>query len=539
MTGFGTTARTSSHPTTVSMGAFDGTLSLSEGGIYTDNGATLAARTVHGVEVEADNYDAWVAAGQAYAYVLGSIVQLTDDDTHSYIAANVNGGRISIIRDDNVRISTPTAGSFPELAAGTDTIEYSDLYGQSVAAGNASGSVLSNSPFSNRYLMYAAGQRAFGQALGHSQERTRPQQFVYDAIHDFAFGYEQSVDNAAETSNSGFAHGVLSRPDLPSSVSLLTTCSAVGSANQEMLWKAATELTDVKNTIGEPWRNLETKFQRAALFWRLQGKHFVAGPLRHNQGEGNINRSKANHLAGLAQFRDDWQALAKSMNSLRSTGGFVGKAPFIVTQTCSGARYGFIASEVPWAQLQINVDDPTSALCCGPTYDQVYAADGVHLLALGQEMQGARQAVAYNAWLRGEYWHPLAVRKDAGFEPVRVGSTVTLRLYNHFSLPLIFDTTTITGLGANQGFTWHDNGDGNTVSVTNAVITNNTTITLTLSDVPTGTGGSIDIAMNAASGADSGPSSGNRSTLRTNGSGITTRSGRAVEHFICIDRVTL
>lgn len=515
--------------------------------------ATLIDRDMFGVTGEASMFDAWVNGGQVYAGIAGGYVQMTADLTTTYVKASVQGGLFSCVRADNARFSTPLAGSYPALDAATTTIEYSDMYGQSVAAGNASGAVVNGTASGVRHLMFGAGQRAYGNFLAHSQERTNPQQPVYDAIHDFVYAFEQLVDGAGETANFGYGYGLLNSAGVAAilaSTTLLTTCSAVGSANQEMLWKNATENTDKDNpypinTIGDPWANLESRFRRAVMFWRLQGFTFIAGPLRHNQGEGNINRTKANHLAGLVKFRDDWQALAQTWNALRTSGGFPGKAPFMVAQTCSGTMYSngvggyYIKSEVPWAQLQINLDDPTTALCVGPTYDQVYAPDGVHLQSLGQEMQGARQAVAYGEWLKGNQWHPLAVRKDAGFAPVRVGTTVTLRIWNHFNLALTFDTTTVTGLGASQGFQWFDNGDGNAVTVTNATIVNNTTVELTLSAVPTGTGGAIDVAMTGTGGASAGPTTGNRSTLRTNGSGVTTRGGRAVEHFICIDRVTV
>lgn len=212
-----------------------------------------------------------------------------------------------------------------------------------------------------------------------------------------------------------------------------------------------------------------------------------------------------------------------------SDGGRAAIAPLITAQTCSGNKYGYIKSEVPWAQLQINLDDPTRALCLGPTYDGPYAADGVHLSSEGQEKQGARAAVALNAWLRGELYKPLHATAA-----VRTSATVRLTLYNHFALPLVLDTVSITGLGPDHGFTWEDAGDGNTVTVTAVTIINATTVDLTLSAIPTGSNARILIAMNGTSGAAAGPATGNRASLRTSGSGITTRGGTAVEHYICI-----
>ena len=528
--------------------------SLSRWGGHVDaQGTPIAVCDQRGVDLVASSFRAWVANGQAFIHVLGATTQVTGGTEYAYVHAEVRGGEFVLIRGDNAIWATPISGGRPALDASVTTDIYSDTYGQSNAAANSSGDVIHAKPFLARYLMFNGGQRAYGTALGHSQERTFPQIPINDAIQDYALGCEQLVYAAGETSNSGFAYGVLNRTDLPGTAALITTCSAVGSANMSMLRPDATAAPSEINLPGQPWRNLEERFRRARMLSPFQGRQFYAGPLRWNQGEGDIANLKASHYALLGAIRGGWQALAQRFNALWPTtglGGFAGKAPLIVAQTCSGNRYvingiDYVRSQVPWAQLQINLDDPTTALCLGPTYDQPYAGDGVHLLSAGQEMQGARQAAAWNAWLRGERWMPLHVRKDAGFAPTRSGRTVTLNIYNHFGLPLVFDTTTITGLGPDQGFRWGDDGNGNAVTVTaaaiGATVGQNTPVTLTLSADPTGTGPAIEIGMTGTPGASAGPATGNRATLRTTGSGIFTDSvfaaPRAVEHFVCIDRV--
>lgn len=500
-------------------------------------GQAVTGRDADSVDFEARNYAAWVNGGEVYASVMGNVRQLTADPANGHLQASIRGGLLDIIKTDNTRIITTLAGSYPSVD-GLSAVEYVDIYGQSNAAGSASGAPANDASFNDRFLTFSTGLRTFGNALGHSQERQQMQATVEDATRDFRLGYEETTGDAGETAASGFAHRLLATSDFSVNAALLATCSAVGSASTAMLKKSATENSDDLglNPIGRPWVNLEAKFRRAALFWRLQNKDFIQGPLLWNQGEGNINNSKASYLAELVEIRDDWIALGTYWNALRPATypGHTGKSPLIVTQTCSGAHYGYPSSEVPWAQLQINVNDPTTALCAGPVYDQAYAADGVHLLSAGQEMQGARMAVAFQAWLREESYRPLHVSAA-----VRSGATVTLTVYNHFDLSLIFDTTTITGLGASQGFSWHDNGDGNAVSVSSVSITNSTTISITLSGTPTGTGGQIGIANNGSSLGSAGPTTGNRCSVRTNGSGVTSKDGRAVEHFLCIDRVAV
>lgn len=515
---------------------FRAVMSRAAFGLYAASGLPLIERDCFGADIEASDFDAWVNAGQVYVSARGVVQQMTAGTTYSYVKAEVRGGLLKLVRSDNVRILSPLAGASPALS-GIHTIEYHDTFGQSNAAANASLTPVNATAFSDRAMMFGGGQRAYGNVLGHSQERTRPQRPVYDAIHDFVPGYEQYVDGAGETMNSGFAYGLLNGGGFNAAHAVVTTCSAVGSANLAMLYRAATANTDPKNIIGDPWANLEAKMWRAAMYWRMRGLRFIAGSLGWNQGEGDYAATKAAYLAGLQQIRSDWQGLAESLNAFRAAGdgGHLGKSPLITAQMCNGNHYGAVESQVPWAQLQINLDDPTTALCLGPTYDQLYAADDVHLLSLGQEMQGARRAMAYMVWLSGGTWKPLHIRKDAGHEPIRVGNVITCEVWNPFNTPLSFDTTTITGLGADQGIQFTDDSGSATNTLTEIV--DNTHIRLTLTGTPTATNKRIQVAMNGASGGAPGPATGNRSTLRDSGSGLLTRGGRAVRNFICIDSI--
>ena len=501
-------------------------------------GAALAVVDAFGVDIAHRDLNAWISGGQVWLYVRGTATQITNHAGDPWVHAEIRGGLFLMIKVDGTRISTPVAGSYP-WQGHSRTIIYSELYGQSLAAANASLTLINSTAFSTQHLMFEAGQRTIGNYLGHDQERQQVQVLPYDAVHNFVPGHETLVGSAGETANSGFAWGLKGGDgELDETQSLLTTCSAVGSANASMLVKGSTQWSDTLHLSpqGVLWQNVEDKFTRARLFWAMQGFRFLAGPMIWNQGEGNYPDSKAAYLAWLETLRDDWQNLADDWMALPGASdlGFTGKVPFITAQTCSGAHYGLAASQVPWAQLQLNLDDPTTALCLGPVYDQVYAADGVHLLAAGQEMQGARAAVAFNAWLRGELYKPLHVTTA-----VRTGSAVRLTIYNHFGHSLTADTATITGLGASHGFSWLDDGDGNSVTVSSISISGGG-IDITLSDVPTGSNPSIGIGLNGTLLGSAGPTSGNRCTIRTNApTPPTTRDGRAVHHFLCIDRIAV
>ncbi|WP_370342868.1 hypothetical protein [Pararhodobacter marinus] len=501
------------------------------------SGLLLSALDPFGVEIAARDLDAWVSGGQVFVFVRGVVTQVTAHAGNPWVKAEIRGNQLVMVKADGARITTPLTGTYPGQAH-SRTMTYFDIYGQSVAAGNASGAVVNATPFSTRHLMFAAGMRTFGNFLGHSQERQNPQLAPYDAMHDFVAGFEQLVAAAGETAATGLAHGLLNG-QLGEDQSVLTTVSAVGSANPEMLRKAATEITDTAglNALGAPWANLEAKFVRARLFWALQGFRFIGGAMLWNQGEGSIGNTEAVYRGKLDIIAADWQALVAEWNTLpgATDPGYEGIAPLVTVQTCSGNKYGVPRSQVPWAQLRIGTDDPTTALCAGPVYDQPYAADGVHLTSAGQEMQGARAAIALNEWLQGNEYKPLHATAA-----LRAGTTVTLTIFNYFGHPLTLDTTTITGLGADLGFEWVDDGDGNAVTVTGVTIINATTVELTLSALPTGSNPYIYIAMNGASGANAGPATGNRCALRTNDpSPPQTPSGADVHHPICIDRIAV
>ncbi|MCA2014456.1 hypothetical protein LCM17_23425, partial [Cereibacter sphaeroides] len=502
-----------------------------------ESGLLLSALDPFGVEINARDLDAWVSGGQVFVFVRGVVTQLTAHAGNPWVKAEIRGGQLAMIKADGTRVTTPLSGTYPGQGH-SRTMTYVEIYGQSVAAANASGAPLNSTPFSNRHLMFAAGMRTFGNFLGHSQERQNPQLAPYDAMHNFVAGFEQLVSGAGETAATALAHGLLTG-ELGEDQSVFTTVSAVGSANPEMLRKAATSVTDTAglNDLGAPWANLEARFIRARLFWALQGFHFVGGPMLWNQGEGSIADTEAVYRAKLGIIAADWQGLVAEWGALPGASdlGYEDVAPLVTVQTCSGNKYGYPRSQAPWAQLRIGTDDPTTALCAGPVYDQPYAADGVHLTSAGQEMQGARAAIALNEWLLGNEYKPLHATAA-----VRAGTTVTLTIYNYFGHPLTLDTTTITGLGADLGFEWADDGDGNAVTVTGVTIVNATTVTLTLSAVPTGSNPYIYIAMNGTSGASAGPATGNRCALRTNDpSPPQTPSGAAIHHPICIDRIAV
>ncbi len=504
-------------------------------------------RNLFGVTNDAATFDAWVNGGQAYISVNDGPVQITADTETTYVHALIRDGLLSVVRADNKRFATPLAGSYPELDAATTTIEYSDLYGQSVAAGNASGAVVNGTASGIRHLMFGAGARTYGNFLAHSQERTRPQQPVYDAIHDFAYAHEQLVDGAGETSNSGFGYGLLNNAGV---ASVLASTSPLDHLFGRRVGQSRDALEggdrehrcdqhDRRSMVqpGKPLRPSCPLLAPAGLPVRRRprsvttkaratstGPRPTTSPAWSSSGTTGRPWPRPGTLfVSRAAFRERRHSSLRRRARARS----IRTAP---AATTSSRRPPGRSSRSVWttrrrrsasARPMIRSTPPTGSTC-SPSARKCRAPARPWLMASGSRViPGIRSACART----GRTGPRARERRSAA------------SIWNHFNLALTFDTTTITGLGAGQGFEWFDNGDGNSVTVTNAAIIDSTTVDLTLSAVPTGTGGAIDIGMTGAGNANSGPTTGNRATLRTNGSGVTTRGGRAVEHFICIDRV--
>lgn len=464
-----------------------------------------------------------IEAGQVFLTVNGNKSQFTAGNLYTYSSIATSGDQIVIQRSDGFKIQLFKPGTISALDPAVRELIYSDLGGQSNAAANRAVPVYhSAAPYPSRYLTFNAGQRAFGDALGNDQEKTTAQLPVYLAIEDLVPGYECQMGGAGETANTEYAIQRIKK-GLPTDAALITTCSAIGSARAQALIKRATEGLNNQNLLGAPWRNIEIKAWRAAFLARVYGYVFRLGPLRWNQGEGNIADTASDYGAYPYALQADWEALALSLNAMPEKG----RPQLILTQTCTGGHYNLPRSAIPTAQLRPALLDPSRFLCGGPMYDQPYADDGAHLLTPGQIMQGARQAEMETYQVA-----PLHVKNWTISKKV-----ARLFIANPFGNPLEFDRAGIKGLDEAQGFSWHDAGDDNKVAVTHAEIVNKNTVDLTLTAKPAGTQGAIDIAMNGILGADGGPSTGNRSTLRTLGSGASTSDGRKIYHYVCIDSV--
>lgn len=507
--------------------------------IQTRDGPTDLARDRYGISLQAWGWQMAVFSGQAWYTCPGNPVwqQMTFFSTDTVAAAWISEGVAHIVRASKIHYKCRLTGDYSQLNGSASTIVLAYLTGQSNAAGSESLGVMNATPFSDRFIMHRGGNRPYGNWIGSSQIRTDPQIASEAAIHDFKQGFEEIAGGAGETSLSGRAWGVLNGGELPSSYAILGSCVALGGAEWPMLFRTGATVPAAGITYaGQPWDNFESQFIRDVMFFRLHGRRVIVGAQAANLGESHIGGA-ASVIEGFEDTRaDDWLFIATEWGCLPAVSdpGFEGVAPVITTQTCSGNFYTVVTSQVPVGQLNVNRTDPERFLCCGPTYDQTYAGDGVHLLAAGQEMQGARQAAAENFWLSGGEWFPLCIRTDAGHEPVFDGTDWVCEIWNVLGLDL---ETVDFGLGADLGVKYSDSGS-RTNSTT--VIVDDTHIKLM--DWTGGAAGSskkIRCGMNGTSGSSAGPTTGNRTEIRTEASGQTTRGGLPVHHYLCIDEVAL
>lgn len=137
------------------------------------------------------------------------------------------------------------------------------------------------------------------------------------------------------------------------------------------------------------------------------------------------------------------------------------------------------------SQFQLALEFPDRYRCVGPQSYGHLLADFVHMMAPGYLNEGAKAGRAVLNW---DTWWPLYPTSA-----IRTGTTVVLTFHNPSGTPLVLDTVTVTNMADGMyGFRWLDST--NSATVTNVAIAGTDTVTLTLSNVPTGSNPKIGIA---------------------------------------------
>lgn len=145
-------------------------------------------------------------------------------------------------------------------------------------------------------------------------------------------------------------------------------------------------------------------------------------------------------------------------------------------------------SKLAQMQLDAHVRAPGKVIYVTPAYPMEVREDCLHFSNAGQRHLGEYFAKVYGrVILGGQAWEPVRPKSIT-----RAGNVVTVVYYVPVP-PLVIDTKLVSP-AENDGFDFWDNG--NRVGITNVAITAPDTVTITLSNAPSGTNMRLTYAQN-------------------------------------------
>jgi hypothetical protein len=359
-------------------------------------------------------------------------------------------------------------------------------YGQSLGAGSGNAAKTTTAVRAGRALMPIAGVRPLGAQTGSSQSIA----VTGTQLKKLVNLLEQTVGGNGETPSSAAAYKLTDINALPSQVAVAVSNHSIGG------------MTIAALSYGTvPYANLLATIARTRVLARRNGLSHRAGAMWFTQGEADRSDVQSTYLTKLVALQ------AALTTDVRAIDRGAGQFPVFIDQLHNWTSYTIAESEVPFAQLQAAIDYPGKFYLVGPKYMLQTVGDGTHLTADSSAWLGAYQGeIARRVLVLGEAWLPLHITSA-----VRSGTSVILT-YRVPSGSLVFDTTLVSDPG-NKGYRFFQAG-GNSVTVTGATITGAAQVTLTLSDVPTGTAQTIGYADIGTAGNGGGPLTGPRGNLR-------------------------
>ncbi|MGO1161745.1 hypothetical protein ACTOV4_07275 [Brucella sp. C7-11G] len=177
----------------------------------------------------------------------------------------------------------------------------------------------------------------------------------------------------------------------------------------------------------------------------------------------------------------------------------------ILDQISNWTAYNLAHSDIPFADLEVALENPDKIICVGPKYMLETNSDGVHLPAAMSARLGCYHARAERNLINGRDTLPLHC---TGYE--KSGNTIILNMHVPVG-PLTIDTIVVTDPG-NHGISWSQSS-GTARSIASVAV-NESSIVVTFDGDVTAATGTLGIAALGISGADGGPTTGARSNFR-------------------------
>ncbi len=232
-------------------------------------------------------------------------------------------------------------------------------------------------------------------------------------------------------------------------------------------------------------------------------KTYVVRAVTNVHGEADHNANNALYKDNLLEFQSDYETDVKAVTGQQES------VPMFITQISSWTRLGSdkVHDIIDGQMLAAHLAAPGKIILVGPKYHYPYFTDGVHLTNVGYDHMGEDYAKAYRrVVLEGKTWEPLRPKTVT-----RVGKVVTVKFFVP-SPPLVIDTQLVSDPGKN-GFEFTQT-NGNAVEIESVAVSSADTVTITLTDVPTGSDQKVGYAFTGVSGALGGPTTGPRGNLR-------------------------
>lgn len=317
-----------------------------------------------------------------------------------------------------------------------------------------------------------------------------------------------------ESPMSALAANIL--PHLPTDTGILAINVAIGGQPIENLRHGTAA-----------WANLSLALGVARTMCVARGVAFDVGGLFWSQGGSNAGDNAETYAGKFTSgIYDPWSALMQDHGY-----GAHEKPIFINAMTHNASNNLGVAR----AALLLHDDPVRNIIAVGPEYlytscNDEGVGDGsttytTHISAPGVIHRAYFEALAYKAEvIEAGTWTPLRI-----VSAIRSGATVTLTLNTGASgmvMPISLASPAIATV-SNAGFSWIDNGDGNSVTINGVSVNLSNQIEITLSATPTGTGQAIGYALTATANniAWQGPVDGARGSVCDSAPGSLTIDG--------------
>lgn len=223
----------------------------------------------------------------------------------------------------------------------------------------------------------------------------------------------------------------------------------------------------------------------------LSDKPYTVSAITAIHGETDEQNSvtASQYEAMLVEWQNDYQTDAKAIT------GQTGTIPLFIDQMASWTGYSHATPQTAIGQYTAAKNNPSKIYLVTPKYIFDYS-DNVHMRNYSYRRLGEYYGkVMKKVLIDGEAWLPLSPKT------LTIGGNVIKAKFNVPVTPLVFDTTAVDAK-TNYGFEYFDSTSSATI--TNVAITAPDTVTITLSNTPTGSNKRLRYAYTGTSGSAAG-----------------------------------